>query len=400
MKTVVVVGTLDTKGEAYGYLKERIEEFGVRTIVIDWGMMNEPCFKPDISASEVARACGKDIAEIRAGERAESIGVMASGVVKIVKELRSRGELDGIIVLGGGQGSSIAIEVFSALPIGLPKVIVSTAPGMVTRSGGLRDAFVVGSIVDIAGLNGILKAVLQNAAAAIAGVVNAWKEPDEGAKPRIAATMLGVTTGCVDNVREILTGKGYEVLVFHANGNGGASMEDLIGQGYFTGVVDVTTAEIASYLTNRDPKLKGRLEAAGKAGVPQVVSLGGLDRINISGEDVPEKYKGRKIGWHNPRTLMIRTSAEENEEFGKVIAGKLNKAKGKTALAIPLRGISVDDREGNFFYDPAANKALFDSVRKNLNPNIDVVEMDCHIMDTAFTDKLTELILELTGGGL
>jgi uncharacterized protein (UPF0261 family) len=396
-KIVAIIGTLDTKGAEHLYLKEQIESWGVDTLVIDAGPLGKPAFNPDISAEQVARAGGEELVDLqRNNERARSIEVMSRGAAAIIKDLYAQHRVHGVISLGGGQGTLIGATAMQALPIGVPKVMVSTIAAVNPQPFvDIKDVTMMNPVVDIAGLNSLLKSILRNAAAAIAGMVKVEKEAESG-KIRIGATMYGITTPCVTRVKELLEAAGFEVPVFAATGVGDRAMEDLIQNGYLQGVVDITTTnvgqELVGGINHAGPK---RLEAAGERGIPQVISLGALDVVNFfHPESVPPQFKGRRFHLHNPAVTLMRTSIEENIRVGQVMASKLNRAKGPITVAVPLRGLSAYDAIEAPLYDPEANAALFKSLRDNLKAPVKLVEVDCHINDLPFADKLAALMLE------
>ncbi|HHY91968.1 MAG TPA: UPF0261 family protein, partial [Firmicutes bacterium] len=305
---------------------------------------------------------------------------------------------DGIISMGGSAGTTIGTAAMQALPVGLPKVMVSTLASGDTRPYvGTKDITMMYSVVDISGLNRLSRRILGNAARAVAGMVQAEAEEAATDKPIITATMFGVTTPCVTAAREYLESRGYEVLVFHATGSGGRAMEGLIEDGFVSGVLDITTTEWCDELVGgvltAGPH---RLEAAGKKGIPQVVSVGALDMVNFGPPDtVPEKFKGRRFYQHNPTVTLMRTTVEENAELGRIIAEKLNAATGPTVVVLPLKGVSMIDAEGKAFWDPEADAALFDALRDNLRPDIRLVELDAHINDPEFALTLARILEEL-----
>jgi uncharacterized protein (UPF0261 family) len=398
MSTVVLLGTLDTKGEEYAFLKERLQEQGVDVLLVDAGILGEPKAAPDISRHEVARAAGADVEELAgAGDRGAAVAAMARGAAEVVKRLHSEGKLDGILGLGGSGGSSLITHAMRELPVGTPKLMVSTVASGDTRPYvGAVDVTMMYSVVDIAGINQISTRILSNAAGAIAGMAKAEvSEPGEE-KPLVGATMFGVTTPCVDAARERLEELGYEVLVFHATGTGGQSMETLIKDGFITATLDTTTTELADDLVggvfSAGPN---RLEAAGETGIPQVVSLGALDMVNFGPmETVPEKFKDRNLYVHNPTVTLMRTTSEECAELGRRVARKLNAATGPVTLFIPLEGVSLIDTEGQPFHDPEADEALFDALRENLEEGVEVVEMDTHMNDPTFARAMSEKLHE------
>jgi uncharacterized protein (UPF0261 family) len=401
-KVVAMLGTLDSKGIEFAFLKTQIEAQGVATLVIDAGVLGEPPFRPDVSAAEVANAGGVALDQLLAErDRGRSMEVMGRGAAVIVKRLYDRGDIQGVISMGGGGGTSIGTAAMRALPVGFPKLMLSTLASGDTRSYvDVTDITMMPSVVDIAGINRLSARIIANAAGAITGMVKAAPPPDVGDKPIIAATMFGVTTPCVTKAREILEKAGYEVLVFHAVGTGGRSMEELIRAGYVAGVLDITTTELADELAggvlSAGPH---RLEAAGEAGIPQVVSAGALDMVNFGGrQTVPAKYKERKFYQHNPVVTLMRTTPQENATLGRTVAEKLNRATGPTVFMIPKKGLSLIDTEGQPFYDPEADAALFAALKANLARNVRLVELDTDINDELFAATAANLLLDLLRG--
>lgn len=399
MATVVLVGTLDTKGAEYDFLRRRLREAGVETILVDAGVVGEPRVEPDVPKEEVARAGGADVGELaRAGDRGAAVAAMARGAGEIVKRLHAEGRLDGVLGLGGSGGSSLVTHAMRELPVGVPKLMVSTVASGDTRPYvGESDVTMMYSVVDIAGINRISARILTNAAAAMAGMAKA-EVPEEagGEKPLVGATMFGVTTPAVEAARERLEALGYEVLVFHATGAGGRSMEALVRDGFITAVLDVTTTELADDLVGGVLSAgPDRLEAAGESGVPQVVSLGALDMVNFGPKDsVPAEFRDRNLYVHNPTVTLMRTTPEECAELGRRIARKLNAAKGPVTLFIPLGGISLIDTEGQPFHDPEADRALFDALRESLGEGVEVREMQEDINDPGFARAMAERLHE------
>ena len=314
----------------------------------------------------------------------------------IAARLAAEGKIDGVISLGGGGGTAISTAAMRALPIGFPKVMVSTlASGNTAQYVGVKDIVMFPSIVDVAGLNRISRQILSLAAGAICGMVEA-RPPRVGDKSIIVASQFGNTTACVEHARKILEAAGYEVLVFHATGMGGRTMESLIESGMVAGVLDVTTTEWADELVGgfltAGPT---RLEAAAKYGVPAIVAPGCLDMVNFYGpESVPEKFKGRTFYAHNPQVTLVRTTPEECARLGKIIAEKLNTSTGPVTVLIPRRAISVISAPGQKFHDPAADEALFSSLKTNLRKGIQVVEMDCAINDEMFAVACADALLK------
>lgn len=399
MKIVAIAGTFDTKGSEFNYLKERFEELGFSTFLIHTGSF-EPKLSSDITNKELIEASGENYEELlSASDRGRSVSALSKGLEILIPDLYKKGKFDGIISLGGSGGTSLVAPAMRALPIGVPKIIVSTmASGNVSPYIGTSDIVLIPSIVDVAGLNRISTTIFDNAVHAMAGMLEYKREVLQTQKPMVAATMFGVTTPCVNSVQKILEEKGYEVLVFHATGTGGKSMESLIESGYFAGVMDITTTEWCDELfggvLNAGPH---RLEAAGQAGIPQVVSLGALDMVNFGPvETMPAKYNGRKIYKHNPTVTLMRTTKEEMVLLAKKIAEKLNQSTGPTVLVYPLKGLSAIDNEGQIFEDVEARKILFETLDKEINPDaVKVIKLENHINDPEFAEKISEFLLEM-----
>jgi uncharacterized protein (UPF0261 family) len=397
--TVVLLGTLDTKGKEYEYLRERVREHGVDTLLVDTGILGEPLAQPDVTREEVARAAGADVAELAGrGDRGAAVETMARGAAAVVMRLYDEGRLDAVLALGGSGGSAIATAAMRGLPVGVPKLMVSTLASGDTRPYvGAVDVTMMYSVVDIAGINRISERILSNAAGAAAGMAKA-SAPEAGERrPLVGATMFGVTTPSVTRARETLERLGYEVLVFHATGTGGQSMEALVESGFVTAVLDLTTTELADELVggvlSAGPH---RLEAAGRAGIPQVVSLGALDMVNFGPiETVPERFRGRNLYVHNPTVTLMRTTPEECAELGGRIGEKLSAATGPTALYVPLRGVSMIATEGQPFHDPVADEALFEALRESLGDNVEVHELDLDVNDPRFADAMANRLHEL-----
>ena len=398
-KTVCIVGTMDTKGLEFAFIKAQIEASGVSTCVVNTGIIGEPQLAPDVSADEVARRAGSSLQALRdEGDRGNSVAVMAQGASAIVAEKQAAGEIDGIISLGGSAGTTIGTTAMQAVPVGVPKIMVSTlASGDTSPYVQSKDICMMYSVVDIAGINRLSRQILANAAGAIVGMVNAEAPAAmEADKPLIAATMFGVTTPCVTKAREILEAAGYEVLVFHATGTGGQAMEDLVRGGFLAGVLDVTTTELADELVGGILSAGAdRLEAAGHAALPQVIAPGALDMVNFGPPDtVPEKFRNRLFYQHNPTVTLMRTTTEEMAELGRIMARKLSEARGTTTVIIPTQGVSAIDKTGQPFDSPEARSAWSENLKANIGGNVTVIEMDAHINDDEFATKLAETLLE------
>lgn len=396
MTTVLLLGTLDTKGEEYGFVRDQLRSQGIETLVVDAGIMDTPRLDADIPRAEVARAAGTDIASlVKVGDRGSAIDAMMAGARDVISPLVTQGRIQGIFGMGGSGGATLVSGVMRELPVGFPKMLVSTIASGDTRPYvGTSDIAMMSSIVDISGVNQLSERILANAAGAIAGMARAYESfrPSTGQKPVIGATMFGVTTPCVTVARERLEELGYEVLVFHATGIGGDTMESLIHGGVITGVLDTTTTELADALVGGElPAGPERLETAGSMGLPQVVSLGALDMVNFGPmNSVPEQFRDRHLFRHNASITLMRTTAEENAELGSTIARKLNAAKGRVSLFIPRRGVSMIDVEGQAFHDPEADNALFTAVLAEIDEGVRVHDLDLDINDPEFATAMAD----------
>ncbi|HXD86168.1 MAG TPA: Tm-1-like ATP-binding domain-containing protein [Urbifossiella sp.] len=400
--SVLLIGTLDTKGAEIAYVRDRLRETNVPVRVLDAGALGEPAIAADVSREAVFVAAGANLEAVRAAaDRGQAVALAAQGASRIAMDLHARGELTGVLSLGGSAGTTIGTAAMRALPLGVPKLMVSTlASGQVQPYVGTRDILMLHSVVDISGLNRISRAVLDNAAAAMAGMVNAkWEYPTSrmAERPIIAATMFGVTTPCVEAARKILEAAGYEVLVFHATGSGGRTMEGLIRDGLIAGVLDITTTELADELAGgiltAGPE---RLTAAGAAGIPQIISVGALDMVNFGPpETTPVRYKNRRFYQHNPTVTLMRTTPDEMAKLGDEIVRKANAATGPTAVVLPLKGVSAIDAEGKAFWWPEADAALFEAIRQGLAPNVHLIEVNELINAPAFAATCAEALLEM-----
>jgi len=399
---VVLIGTLDTKGVEVQFVRDLLERAGVATLVIDTGVTGPPYFAPDVAREAVFIAAGTTLAVVqRVNDRGKAIESAARGLAKLLPELFAQGKVDGVLGLGGSAGTTIGTAAMRALPFGVPKLMVSTlASGQVRQYVGVRDILMLHSVVDISGINRISRTVLANAAGAMIGMVQAGcREQGAGLKeedrPLIAATMFGVTTPCVEMARKAVEAKGFEVLVFHATGSGGQTLESFVADGLIRGVLDITTTELADELVGGVLSAgRDRLTAAGMRGVPQVISLGALDMVNFGPPgSVPEKFRERRFYQHNPTVTLMRTTPEENDRLGKEIAEKASAARGPTAILMPLRGVSAIDRPGEAFWWPEADEALFQSLRNWISPHVKLRELDLHINDPAFAQEAARTLL-------
>ena len=396
MKTVAIIGTFDTKAKEFSYVKDEIERLGFNTLMIHTGVYDS-LISVDITNQQVLDEVDVDITElIRKSDRAYATDMLAKGMQSLLLKLFEAQKFDGVISLGGSSGTAIATAGMKELPIGIPKVMVSTmTSGDISQYVGTSDIFMMPSIVDIAGLNKISKQIFMNAINALGGMLSDYELDFNEDKPLIAASMFGVTTPVVTQATEILEQHGYEVVIFHATGTGGKAMEDLIRSGYFEGVLDLTTTEWADQLCGGVLSAgESRLDAAIENNIPQVVSLGALDMVNFGPkETVPEQYKNRLLYQHNPSVTLMRKTVEENIKIGHKIAEKLNKADTNTALVIPVKGISAIDKDGEIFYDEKATQALINTIKENLNSNITIHELDYHINDKTFSNEVSRILI-------
>ena len=398
-KTIVLAGTLDTKGQEFAFIKELIEKRGLVTLVVDFGVMGAPGIQPDVGREHVARAGGGDLAELRSGEhKDQAMQVMAAGLAVVVRELYDQGKLDGILGMGGSGNTSIATTAMRALPVGVPKLMVSTlGGGDVSAYTGTKDITFMPSIVDVAGFNRLSRAIYANAAGAIAGMVQMEAPAAAADKPLITASMFGNTTACVDQARRRMEDAGFEVLVFHATGTGGRTMEGLITDGYIAGSLDITTTELADEVCggvlSAGPE---RGLAASRAGIPAVLVPGCVDMCNFWGIDtIPERYKNRKLYQWNPNVTLMRTNLEENTRMGEMLAEAANAASAPVAVLLPLKGVSMLDSPGSDFWDPEADGACFAAIKRNLRPGIPVIELDRNINDPQFADRIAQTLLDM-----
>jgi uncharacterized protein (UPF0261 family) len=410
MATVALVGTLDTKGPDYAFLAGRLRASGAGVIVVDAGTGTPAGITPDIPAQQVAAAAGTTIEALRsAGDRGAAVTALGRGAAALVSELAAAGRVDGVLAAGGSGGSSIAAQVMAALPVGLPKLLVSTmASGDVSPYVGVKDVCVMYSVVDVAGVNRISRLVLGNAAAAMAGMAlaRAGEQAGEQAsgddeRPLVAASMFGVTTPAVETARSRLTGLGYEVLVFHATGAGGRALEALAEARLLAGVLDVTTTELADDLVGGVLSAgPDRLTAAGAAGLPQVIAPGALDMVNFGPrETVPERFADRLLYVHNPTVTLMRTTVKEMAELGARVGRKAAAAAGPTEVFWPDRGVSALDADGQAFFDATADAACRDALDGELRAAGQAMQrIDTHINDPAFATAMADRLHQMIQG--
>ena len=400
---IVVIGTLDTKGTEHEFARDVIAEQGIDTHLIDTGVQGDPTVDADTLREEVARRGGTDLGDLRAaGDRGEAVDVMARGAAAVATDLHDEGVLEGVLSLGGSAGTTIGTTAMRALPYGVPKVMVSTMASGDTRPYvESRDIAMLYSVADIAGLNRLTRRVISNAALAVVGMVANDPDVETSDKPTVGVTMFGVTTPCVTEARSLLEERGYEVLTFHATGTGGKAMEGLVEESVVEGVLDVTTTELADELVGGVLSAgPDRLEAAGEAGVPQVVSVGALDMVNFGPRDsVPQEFEGRQFHVHNPTVTLMRTTVEENRELGRTLAEKVNRATGPVTVLLPTEGVSMIDVAGEDFHDPDADAALFDAIRETVDDEIEVIEKETDINDPEFARTLVDTFTDAMDDG-
>jgi len=388
-KYILIIATLDTKGVEVLYLKNLIEESGHRCLVMDTGTLNPPSFIPDILRDEVAQAVGTTIEEIlRAKDKGRAIHLMCEGAARVVTRLYEEGKIEGVIGLGGAQGTDIGTRAMRALPFGFPKLMVSTVASGLNQFGtfvGTKDLTMMHSVVDILGLNAFLRSILANAAGSIVGMVEKSRKMERSEKKQIGMTIYGTTTLGSMQAKAYLEERGYEIVAFHPNGTGGRAMEEMIEAGLFHGILDYTTHELMDELVGGGHRAgPNRLEAAGKMGIPQVVAPGSVDFI-IGGSErtLPEKWRTRNYVVHNSFITLVRANPEEMRRVGEIMAEKLNQAKGPTVVMIPLRGFSYHNKIGDKLYDEEGNQSFICSLKANLR-SIEVIEIDAHINDAEF----------------
>jgi uncharacterized protein (UPF0261 family) len=401
-KTICIIGAFDTKGEDHAFLREEVVNRGHRVLTINLGVLGSTTLFPvDFEAEEVVKAAGFDLAKIRArGDKAEAMKALDQAAPRMVRGLYEQGKFDGMVGMGGSGGSAIIASAMRSLPIGVPKILVSTvASGDVSFYVRGKDITIIPSIVDVAGLNRISRLIYTRAAGAISGMVEMEAPQAGGDRPIITASMFGNTTDCVNACSKALKEKGYEVLVFHATGAGGRSMETLVSDGLVEAVLDITTTEWADELCHgvfsAGPE---RLDAPGQRGLPHLIVPGCVDMANFGAPaTVPERFRQAKRLFYewNPSVTLMRTNVEENRQMGEIFAKKANTAKGPVAFLVPQRGVSMLDGDGQPFCDREADRAMFDAIKANLKPGISIVEVDLNINDPAFAAKAVEMMLDL-----
>jgi uncharacterized protein (UPF0261 family) len=396
--SVYLFATLDTKGIEAGFIRDQLAAMGIDVRVVDAGCMGEPQIKPDITRDMLYHHAETTPAQLsQKADRGQAVTMAARAAGRLARAEFDAQRLTGILAIGGSAGTTIGTAAMRELPLGIPKVMVSTlASGDVRPFVGFRDVVMINSVVDIAGINRITRRVFTEAAAAMAGLIRFGTHDDHPSdRPIVAATMFGVTTPCVEHARRTLEQHGYEVLVFHATGSGGQAMEGLIRDGLVVGVLDITTTELADELVggvlSAGPT---RLTAAGELGIPQVVSVGATDMVNFwAMETVPQQFRGRKLHKHNENVTLMRTSSVECDQIGRTIAQRLSRGIGRRAIILPRGGVSALDRTGQPFDDPGARKSLFDAIRSNLGESVELIELDSHINDPQFASAAVQKLI-------
>lgn len=397
----VLIGALDTKGVEYEYVKRQLEKEGIDTIVVDTGVLGGPYFTPDVSSERVAELAGTSLHKLRKNDdRGFAVAAMTCGAALIMKELLDSGQVGGVFGMGGTAGTTVAASAMQVVPIGIPKMLVSTVASGNTRPYvGEKDITMMYSVVDISGINRLSSRILRNSASGLAGMIRGAANESQETDNRLTVgmTMFGVTTPCVTRVREIIEAKGMDVLVFHATGAGGMAMEELIRSGYIQGVADITTTELADELVGGIFTAGShRLEAASAMKIPQVVSVGALDMVNFGPrETVPVQFSDRKFYEHNPTTTLMRTTIKENAELGEILAEKLNQSTSNLVLVFPKGGVSLLDRGGQAFEGIPEREALYKSLKHKLRKDIPFIELDGHINSPESADLIACKLLDM-----
>ena len=405
-KSVLIIATLDTKSAEIIYLKNRIEENGLNVVVLDTGILGEPKgIVPDIPASETAKAAGTTLAEVRKQpSRGEAVDEMLKGAKVITARLSQEARIHGAISLGGAEGGVMAAGAMQVLPPGFPKIIITPLASGVRPFGpfmGIRDIMVMHSLLDIAGINDISRSIFDNAGAAISGMVNQYRPMEVKGDNLVAITTLGTTDKAMRFIFQRLKDSGYEPIIFHSSGVGGQVMEDMISRGFLCGVVDLCPNELTDNLVGGFHDAgPNRLEAAGKMGIPQVISTGCVDFFAQGPpETIPEKWRGRKKYYHNPAYTLIRPSVDEMKEIARRLSSKVNAATGPVKVVLPLKGMSIGGLEGGSTYDPEGDRAFFETLKKSLNADIPVVEEEMHVNEQPFADRVFEAFQEVMEKG-
>ncbi|MDI6870823.1 MAG: Tm-1-like ATP-binding domain-containing protein [Bacillota bacterium] len=405
-KAIAVIASLDTKAKEAAYVSEAIRRLGHRPLLIDVGVKGEPLLGADITREAVALAAGESLSTLMKEEKRVRIMAMARGLAALLPFLYAQGRFDAVLSLGGAQNTTMGTAGMRALPLGVPKLMVSTmASGRRTFDPlvGTKDLLLMHSVADVAGINLVTRAVMDNAVAAICGMAeHAGRPLPTPDRTVIGATMLGVTNEGVSQAVSLLEAEGYEVVTFHATGVGGRAMEELIDQGVLKAALDLTLHEIACELFGGySSGAENRLDAASRAGIPQVVAPGGADVVDYAESALAElpDWQTRKRIYQHPAVLHLKLHPEEAARVAQVIAERLNRSRGPVTVVLPLRGMHQQGFPGGPLWDPEADQALYRTLKENLNPGIVVREVDAHINDPAFSRAAAEALLELLGKG-
>lgn len=401
-KIILMLGTFDSKGKEFAYLYDELRRRGARVMTMNTGVLGTTeLFPVDIPAEKVALQGGVELSVLRKnGDRGAAMAVMCQGARAVCQELYRSGQIQGVIGMGGGGGTSIATTAMQGLPVGFPKVCITTlASGDTSAYVGSKDILLFPSIVDISGINQFSRLIISRAAGAVCGMVATDPEADANDQPIVMLSMFGNTTACVEECARLLKERGYESLIFHATGGGGRAMEALIKEGVGVAVLDITTTEWADeYCGGSLTAGPQRLDGPGIAGIPHVICPGCMDMVNFGAMDtVPDRFRqgGRNLSVWNPMVTLMRTNREECAALGKILAQKANASKAPVAFILPKRGLSILDAEGERFWDPEADQALFDAIHQYANPEIPIMEVDANINDPAFAKCAVELLMEI-----
>jgi uncharacterized protein (UPF0261 family) len=396
----VIIGTLDTKGPEVGFLRDQVVQREGVPLVIDPGILSRPAIPADVTRQEVARASEHELADLIAtGDKHLCQRAMIEGLINVMLQLHDEGRIDGVVAVGGAQGTAMATAAMRALPVGIPKVMVSTVACGQTTFGpyvGTKDITIIHSVADILGLNRVTERILAQAAAAVVGMASV-EGPAEAADELVAITQAGITTPGVMAIKKRLEGMGFEMIAFHCNGIGGQAMEELILDGVVSGLIDFSPHEITDLLYGGlMPAMAGRLEAAGKMGIPQIVTPGATDiRLHGSPDELPEKLRDRSCVQHTPTHTHVRTNPDEMAAVARYIAERLNEGKGPRAVMIPLRGFSMLNQPGKVLYNEVSNMAFTEAMRQALSSDVELIEVDAHINNREFADATVDAFLRL-----
>jgi uncharacterized protein (UPF0261 family) len=402
-RTVVIVATLDTKGDEAAYLRQHVAAWGLETILVDPGVLGEPEVRADITRYQVAEAAGTTLQALRdRGDKSHAIATQTAGLVQIVLGLHAQGRLHGIVAIGGGQGTSIGSAPMRALPIGVPKLMLSTVASGNFQFGpyvGTKDLCMMHSVTDILGLNVISRPILRNAANAVAGMALRYEPEPASDRPALAITMLGITTPCVMCVKAKLESHGYEVVPFHANGTSGPAMEKLIEQGKFQGLIDLSTHEVIDHQHGGLAGAPNRMEVLTRVSLPVVVVPGGSDYVLFESlAKAPAQYRDRPRMVHNAQMTCFAPTPDEMAAAAREMIGRLNRALGPALVVVPARGFSRPNQQGGPLYVPEGNRAVIDAFRAGLRSEVPLVVADLHINDPQFADMVADALQGLLAG--